>query len=367
MRIVIHGQEIDGKMAKIRLSEPKIFADNEARGRSGHVGHAMTEFAPGKIIAFSTNTSAKRAYGHSSFGWVEYSVSEDFGESFGEVRVLPYSMELLLDGLHTVCVEKAITCEGGVIVAFCLITSQLKEFCCEPYGIPMVLISKDGGDSWEAAKPLCEYRGRVYDALYREGTAYVLMSCNDAEESFYASKPEHVYRLYKSTDNCESFTEVSTIPFNTDGRAYGNMIITESGELIAYAYNYNDEHSLDYAVSRDFGLSWDKPEVAYLKKCIRNPQVGILDGQFIMHGRAGESEGASSSFVFYTSADGKNWDEGTLLGSGKYACFYSENLTLKLPSGKEKMLVKYSENYTSVEGKWTGQVNSMMMTIETVK
>lgn len=43
MKMLIHEQYIDGAVHKIHLSEPYIFADNEKRNRSGHMGHAMTE------------------------------------------------------------------------------------------------------------------------------------------------------------------------------------------------------------------------------------------------------------------------------------------------------------------------------------
>jgi hypothetical protein len=81
-----------------------------------------------------------------------------------------------------------------------------------------------------------------------------------------------------------------------------------------------------------------------------------------------KTTGGKGSFVIYTSCDGIEWDEGTVLVENlRPACFYSSNLTVKLPNGKERMLVKYSENYHVgvVEGEW-GQVNSMLMLIESV-
>lgn len=60
MKMLFHEQQIDGVVNKICLSEPEIYVDNEKRGRSGHMGHALVEFAPGKIMAFNANTSAKR-------------------------------------------------------------------------------------------------------------------------------------------------------------------------------------------------------------------------------------------------------------------------------------------------------------------
>jgi len=125
MELKIHEQIIKGKAKNLLLKEPIIFADNEKNGRSGHVGHAMTEFAPGKIMAFSANTTGKRCAGHSGFGWMEYSISEDYGNTWGKPVVFPYSWDILFDGVHSIAVEKAITCNNGDIVAFCLVNSQL--------------------------------------------------------------------------------------------------------------------------------------------------------------------------------------------------------------------------------------------------
>ena len=96
--------------------------------------------------------------------------------------------------------------------------------------------------------------------------------------------------------------------------------------------------------------------------------MGVLDGQYILHGRAGDSEmGDRGAFVLYTSKDGVTWDDGIILVENRPACFYSENLTVTMPDGKQKMLVKYSENYHIgiKDGAW-GQVNSMMFTLESI-
>ena len=61
----------------VRLSDPILYVDNESRNRSGHMSHAMAEFAPGKIIDFNSNCSAAIYQGHSTFGFLEYRISED--------------------------------------------------------------------------------------------------------------------------------------------------------------------------------------------------------------------------------------------------------------------------------------------------
>ena len=50
------------------------------------------------------------------------------------------------------------------------------------------------------------------------------------------------------------------------------------------------------------------------------------------------------------------------------AVLYSNNLVVKLPDGKNSMLVQYSENYNDPNpGVWTGQVNVMNIWLTSVK
>ena len=49
-----------------------MFADLVAKGRSGHLGHALVEYAPGCVLAFYSNCSGVRNDGHNGFGWMEY-------------------------------------------------------------------------------------------------------------------------------------------------------------------------------------------------------------------------------------------------------------------------------------------------------
>ena len=79
---------IDGAVRQIKISKPILHVDNQSRKRSGHVGHALVNFGNGKILAFNANTSAVRCKGHSDFGWTEYRLSEDFGETFGSLGLL---------------------------------------------------------------------------------------------------------------------------------------------------------------------------------------------------------------------------------------------------------------------------------------
>ena len=91
--------EIIRKNYSVDISEPTLYVDNQSRGRSGHMTHAMAEFAPGCFIDFNSNCSAERWGGHSPYGWVEYRISKDSGKTYSEVKTLPYSVECFLDGV----------------------------------------------------------------------------------------------------------------------------------------------------------------------------------------------------------------------------------------------------------------------------
>lgn len=51
-----------------------LFVNHASQGRGGHLGHALVEYAPGKILAFYANCSAVDSQwkGHSADGWMEY-------------------------------------------------------------------------------------------------------------------------------------------------------------------------------------------------------------------------------------------------------------------------------------------------------
>ena len=110
---------------------------------------------------------------------------------------------------------------------------------------------------------------------------------------------------------------------------------------------------MDHAVSYDGGKTWRNEGPCYLAKGIRNPQVGLIDGVYVLHGRAGGVKG----FVFYTSPDGYHWDEGELLiRKEKVGAFYSNNLNLTDENGNF-LLVQYSDSYKG------NRVNVMHMNV----
>lgn len=331
---------IAGKV--VCVGTPELFVDNQARKRSGHAGHAMTETADGKLMAFFSNHSPVRANGHACFGWTEYRFSGDRGSSWEEeIHTLDYSRAEFFGGVDTIVVEKAVTCRDGSILAFCMKNSTFAPICSEPWFVPTYLKSTDNGLTFGAARDFCLYRGRIYDAQVIGGDVYVLMFCNDGAVTFTGNRPDHVYRLYRSTDCGETFEEVSIVRMNAMGRAYGSMQMLADGRLAIYTYNVNNEYECDFVTSRDMGKTWERPGTCYLAKGIRNPQVGVVDGVFVLHGRGAHGKG----FVFYFSSDGEHWDEGAYLETEKTMCYYSNNLPVRGTDGKNRLLVQFSEVY----------------------
>ena len=331
--------KIERKHYTVHFSEPTIYVDNQARKRSGHMTHAMAEFAPGKLIDFNANCSAVIYWGHSTFGWVEYRISLDGGETFGEISELPYSKESLYDGMHVISVEKAVALPDGSIVAICLRNDA--HALCQPWNTPMTVKSTDGGRTWSEPRELCSYKGRVYDAVCHEGVIYALEFCNDGTGDFCGEKEEHVYRIFASYDGGECFEELCVVPIPSLRRGYGALLVDDGGRMHVYAYNISDEIHMDHVVSEDLGRTWGAPTACYLKEGIRNPQIAQMDGVFILHGRNAAADG----FVFYTSEDGEHFDEGAYLGREKGPCYYSNNIVLKDKKGNNRLLVQYSEMY----------------------
>ena len=328
---------------KVNLSEPTLYVDNQSRGRSGHMTHAMVEYAPNKLIDFNANCSAKFHYGHSTYGFVEYRLSEDGGETFSDIYELPYAKEAFYDGVSVISVEKAVATDNGDIVAICLRNNP--HSICQPWDTPMIVISSDGGKSWGEPQEMCSFKGRVYDACYHEGVIYALEFCNDGTGNFCGWSDEHLYRIFTSADGGKSFRELCVVPIPTQNRGYGAMLFDPDGNLHVYAYNQQDEAHIDHIISHDKGQSWDEPMQCDVKLGLRNPQIGYIDGVFIAHGRSSDI----MHFALYTSKDGQNWDEGTQVRTmeRRTCCYYSNNIVLKDENGKNRMLIQFSESYES--------------------
>lgn len=329
----------------VELSEPTLYVDNESRGRSGHMTHAIVEYAPGKLIDFNSNCSAKYELGHSTFGFVEYRLSSDGGETFSNINELPYSKATLLDGVNAISVEKAVATNKGDIVAICLRNNA--HSVCQPWDTPMIVISSDEGKTWSEPTEMCSFKGRVYDACYYDGVIYVLEFCNDGTGDFCGWNDEHLYRIFTSTDNGLTFNELSVVPVPTQNRGYGAMLFDPEGRLHIYAYNKEDESKIDHIISEDRGKTWGEPTQCHVDAGLRNPQIAYIDGVFVAHGRSSEGK----RFVIYTSKDGQDWDEAfaarhLVTGGG---CYYSNNIVLKENNGNQRMLIQFSEAYYAAQ------------------
>lgn len=330
--------EIKHSNYTVEIETPELYVDNESRNRSGHMSHAMAEFAPNCFIDFNSNCSAVLWDGHMPYGWVEYRISKDGGKTYGPVKDLPYALQSFYDGVHYISVEKAVACDNGRIVAFCLRNDATDPSCCEPWFTPTRIFSDDGGETWCEPDVYSQWRGRTYDAVYRDGVIYVLHLCN---RNFLGKTEMHKYRIYTSQDNGKNFEEHCVVPIEPYGRGYGAMIFDQQGNLHVYAYNSEAEHKMDHAVSADLGETWTVEEPCYLAEGIRNPQIGYVDGVYILHGRSGGARG----FVMYTSEDATHWDEGCyIIKKRDVGAFYSNNLPLKDEKGNF-LLVQYSDSY----------------------
>ena len=322
------------------------FVDHEKNGRSGHLSHALVEYKKGCVMAFYSNCSGTRnkySPGHNGFGWLEYRRSHDGGITWDDARVFPYSWDSFINQPFTVSCEKAVSTADNEIVALCIRNENPNGW--EPYLEPVVVRSEDGGETWSDATPLCDKKGRIYDAIVHDGVIYVLMLANN---DFLAQKPEHRYYLYKSLDHGKTFSLQGMLPGDTAGHAYGAMTLTDEGDLICYEYDNNDEYNLVYHISRDMGETWIESGQSYCKKRIRNPQVAKVRGGYLLHGRAGcNGNELPMHFVLYTSPDGIHWDDGIYLCEIEaMTAYYSNNLVMTQDDGHERVLIQASVPYS---------------------
>ena len=322
----------------------EMFVNHEKNGRSGHLSHALVEYRKGCVMAFYSNCSGTRdawAPGHNGFGWLEYRRSTDGGRTWDDATILPYSWDSFLNQPFTVSCEKAVSTRDDEIIALCIRNEDANGW--EPYLEPVVVKSSDGGRSWSDAKPMCDKKGRIYDAHVYDGSIYVLMLAND---QWLATLPEHRYYLYRSDDGGETFTLHGELPGDPKNHAYGAMTRRDDGALICYEYDSRDEFNMVYHVSHDMGRTWDESGKSFVKKRIRNPQVAKVKGGFLLHGRSGcGSHDLPMYFVLYTSADGIHWDDGEYICEKHgHTAYYSNNLVLE-ENGRQRVLIQSSVPY----------------------
>ncbi len=327
-----------------------LFVDHSNNNRSGHLGHALVEYEPGKLLAFYANCSDANR-GHAAVGWTEYRRSVDGGETWSDPIELEHAKRTFDDGQRrSAFCEKAVLAPDGAIVVTTLECDLQTNPGWHPHYEPMVLRSTDGGETWQDTVPLSDEPGRVYDMMRLGDEILALEFCNDTAETFVGTRPEHVYNLYVSEDSGKSFSLRSTLPFDTEGRGYGTMEILPDGGLIAYVYNINDEQNLDYVVSDDQGRTWTEPDTAFFERQIRNPQMTRFKDGYVLHGRSGSKgdEEIRGHFILYTSRDGLHWDRGQYLrmqeaGAGAYSnAIVVGTLDAETP---ERLLIQASHAY----------------------
>ena len=339
-----------------------LFVNHEPQGRGGHLGHALVEYAPGKILAFYANCSAVDTQwkGHSGDGWMEYKRSTDAGRTWSEPIIEPNSKALYDSGCgRSMFCEKAVCTDDDTIVLF-YVTCDIVTcgHIWEPYCAPRYAFSRDGGETWSEAYTFVDEPGRIWDAVYHNGKIYVLYFTGEWTST--DNPGYHEYRLYVSGDNGQTWQLQSVLPLmGTKGCFYGTMAFTEGGTLICYVYDDQDEYNLKLLTSTDCGKSWSKLRRSYFDKMIRNPQMIYFDGTWFMHGRSGHVypvEGCGN-FVLYASEDGIHWDDGQYLymktaGHGAY----SNNLVVHDPNGRSRLLIQvsraYFENRTNIFHYW---------------
>ena len=374
------GDNVAGRYAVFPKDPPNegiLFVDHARTGRSGHLGHALVEYEDGKILAFypscssdSHNPNKPASKGHSAVGWMEYKRSEDGGKTWSAPHVLAYSKDLFDAGQnggpdakkYSAFAEKAVLTKDGHIVVFFLVCDITTNVIWRQFQIPTYIISSDGGYTWSEPSELCTDRGRLYDAKYHNGEILALNFKNDNEINFLGNKPEDVYELYVSRDGGQTFQKRSELPFDTLGKSYGTMCMLESGSLIVYIYNADDERNADYVVSNDGGRTWSDVKTAYFAKKLRNPQMSSAGGYYFMHGRSGSKAQKGEKkghMVLYSSRDGRVWDEGVYLkmrteGLGAYS--NSIAVGSLNPHKRNRLLIQashaYEGNKTSVYHWW---------------
>ena len=285
---------------------------------------------------------------------MEYRRSEDGGRSWSQPIPLEYSRQVHESGRQrAIKCEKAVRADTGDVILFNLEHANKEEYnwTWKPQTVPTYLRSADGGQTWDAPRPMGDEPGRIWDAIVHDGNIYVLQIFNDGKnKKWYGNLPKHHYSLYVSTDSGRTFSRRSILPLDIHGRGYGTMSILPGGRLIAYVYNINDEHHLDYVISDDAGHTWSEAGRARFARRIRNPQMAAFRGGYVLHGRSGNEgeEKDRGHFVLYTSRDGIHWDDGRYLktreaGHGAY----SNNLLVHDPAGGEprRLLIQASHAY----------------------
>ena len=328
-----------------------LFVDNEINGRSGHGGNTLTECRNGDIISFYSNVSGKIFGGHGVSGWSEYKRSTDSGKTWSDPIIFDYSKKIW-DGeeCYSALVVSVITAPDGTLIAIAARFEDEKWVKKYP---PVYLLSYDNGKTWTGPRDI-DKSVTVHDLSLTYDASFVY---NDTIYVFFTGGAGDMcpgpYSLYVSTDNGETFSKRSNLPFNKLNN-YGTGAMLDDGSIIVYSYpwdqtNNTDEHNLPYTISEDEGYTWSEIKTAYFAKRLRNPQLSEKIGDYyFIHGRSGSMGDDPCHLVLYSSKDAIHWDSGQFLNKGtRDADSYSANVVIGKYdiSTPKKLLIQSSIAY----------------------
>ncbi len=327
-----------------------LFVDHQQNKRSGHGGNCLVQCANGDIVSFYSNVSGDIWNGHSVAGWTEYKISQDLGETWSQPMVLDYSKKAWEEEeVYSALVFGVNIAPNGTLVAVAARFAEPKWIKQAP---PVALLSYDHGRTWSEPREIdasCSVQelALTFDTTFVDGDQLYYVFFGDSANMGYGH-----YSLYVSKDNGKSFNRRSTLPF-APTNYYSAAAVLADGRFIVYSYPYNgqetDEHNLPYVISEDKGRTWSAVQTAYFAKKLRNPQMSARVGdRYFMHGRSGSYGAQRGNFVLYSSTNGVDWDEGTILcrGSSGTDCYSGNAIIRSSDSQKDqKLLIQSSIGY----------------------
>jgi len=329
-----------------------LFVDHSATGRSGHGGNCLTECANGDIISFYSNVSGEELRGHGVGGWSEYRRSTDGGRTWGEPVVLEYSRRAWEgDEVYSALVFAVTAAPDGALIA---VISRFANTAWVKKLPPVYLLSLDNGHTWSEPRDVdpgatVDDISLTFDAVFtHEGEVFIVFMGGSED---YCPGP---FSLYVSDDNGRSFHRRSLLPFDND-YYYATAGVLSDGRIIVYSYAYHsednvNEYDLPYVISSDGGRTWSRPATARFARRLRNPQLSAqIGGLYFMHGRSGNKGQDAKNLVLYSSPDGINWDEGTILYKKEFGggdCYSANEVIGKHnPSSPRRLLIQSSISY----------------------
>ncbi|MDZ7619706.1 MAG: sialidase family protein [Patescibacteria group bacterium] len=331
-----------------------LFVDHEANGRSGHGGNCIAECTNGDVIAFYSNVAGDIWGGHGVPGWSEYRRSRDSGKTWGEPVVLDYSKQMWEgDEVYSALVFSVIAAPDGTLIATVVRFENAQWRKQLP---PVYLLSRDHGHTWTGPynfddDATVDDIAMTFDTSFvHDGEVFVVFM-GDARNMCPGP-----YSLHVSTDNGQSFSKRSDLPFDPRDY-YSAAAVLDDGRIIVYSYPYRgrdtDERNMPYVTSKDGGRTWSDIKTAHFAKAIRNLQMsGKIGDYYFLHGRSGSYRGNPGNFVLYASKDGIHWDEGRLLMSradvpGGGDCYSANEIIGKYDAkNPNRLLIQSSISYS---------------------